>query len=95
MSDKWGKGNIAFRRPVETNNDDVSDGSSKPSKMKRTSMNATNNTTITKRKNNLSTSAFLLQQMEKSQHAPGVRRAGCPCCDPDGAGTYVDKMMGL
>lgn len=35
----------------------------------------------------------LLQQIAKSEHAPGIRRAGCPCCDPDAASNYVDKMM--
>ena len=35
----------------------------------------------------------LLQQITKSEHAPGIRRAGCPCCDPDAASNYADKMM--
>lgn len=39
------------------------------------------------------TSQQLLQQITKSEHAPGIRRAGCPCCDPDAASNYADKMM--
>ena len=42
-----------------------------------------------------SSSAELLQQLAKSDHAPGIRRAGCPCCEPDSASNYADKMMGL
>jgi len=42
-----------------------------------------------------SSSAELLQQIAKSDHAPGIRRAGCPCCEPDSASNYADKMMGL
>ena len=40
-------------------------------------------------------SAKLLQQIATSDHAPGIRRAGCPCCEPDSASNYADKMMGL
>ena len=39
------------------------------------------------------TSHQLLEQITRSEHAPGIRRAGCPCCDPDGANIYIDKMM--
>ena len=34
---------------------------------------------------------FVLQQ----PHAPGIRRMGCPCCDPDNPSTAVDQMMQL
>lgn len=37
----------------------------------------------------------LLQQITKSDHAPGIRKAGCPCCEPDSASTYTVKMMML
>ena len=37
----------------------------------------------------------LLQHISKSQHAPGIRRAGCPCCDPDSASNYADEMLGI
>lgn len=35
----------------------------------------------------------MLQQMSESKHAPGIRKAGCPCCEPDSAATYADSMM--
>ena len=41
-----------------------------------------------------SSSASLLEQLANSQHAPGIRRAGCPCCDPESASNYADQMMG-
>ena len=43
--------------------------------------------------NTTTTSQQLLQQITNSEHAPGIRRAGCPCCDPDAASNYADKMM--
>ena len=39
----------------------------------------------------LSSSNLLLQL----QHAPGVRRPACPCCDPDSVSNVVDSMMML
>lgn len=29
------------------------------------------------------------------EHAPGVRQAGCPCCDPESVSNVVDAMMML
>ena len=29
------------------------------------------------------------------EHAPGVRRSGCPCCNPDDPANVLDKMMQL
>ena len=55
-------------------------------KQTTTSTGGTSTTTTT-------TSQQLLQQITKSDHAPGIRRAGCPCCDPDAASNYADKMM--
>lgn len=47
----------------------------------------------TNQSNSCVSSKELLQQMVESRHAPGVRKAGCPCCEPDSAATYADKMM--
>jgi hypothetical protein len=49
-------------------------------------------------KSNAQTAPFvssqqLLQEMADSKHAPGIRRLGCPCCEPDSAATYADNMM--
>jgi hypothetical protein len=86
---KWGKGNVVFRRPDEdfTEAEVVSVSTVDHAPMA---------SVPTSSKTNKSTSSQqLLQEISKSQHAPGVRRAGCPCCDPDGSSNYVDKMMGL
>jgi len=32
---------------------------------------------------------------EREKHAPGVRRRGCPCCDPDDPENVLDMMMGI
>jgi hypothetical protein len=40
-----------------------------------------------------SSSSLLLAQLSQREHAPGIRRPGCPCCDPDHIGTVVDKML--
>lgn len=37
----------------------------------------------------------LIQRMTEREHAPGVRMAGCPCCDPDNPSNVVDNMMML
>ena len=55
--------------------------------------NKVKQTTITSGTTTTTTSQQLLQQITKSEHAPGIRRAGCPCCDPDAASNYADKMM--
>jgi hypothetical protein len=36
-----------------------------------------------------------LAQLKEIDHAPGVRRAGCPCCDPDNPANVADSMMNL
>eukprot|EP00814_Leptocylindrus_danicus_P016839 CAMPEP_0116017954 /NCGR_PEP_ID=MMETSP0321-20121206/8362_1 /TAXON_ID=163516 /ORGANISM="Leptocylindrus danicus var. danicus, Strain B650" /LENGTH=365 /DNA_ID=CAMNT_0003488259 /DNA_START=129 /DNA_END=1223 /DNA_ORIENTATION=+ len=40
-----------------------------------------------------SSSGSIIQQMYAREHAPGVRRAGCPCCDPDDPSNVIDQMM--
>ena len=43
-----------------------------------------------------STSQSIIQQLsEREHHAGGVRRPGCPCCDPDNPSNVVDNMMML
>jgi hypothetical protein len=31
---------------------------------------------------------------ERERHAPGLRRPGCPCCDPDNPSNVMDQMIG-
>lgn len=43
-----------------------------------------------------STSQSIIQQLsEREHHAGGIRRPGCPCCDPDNPSNVVDNMMML
>lgn len=35
----------------------------------------------------------ILAQLSQREHAPGVRRPGCPCCDPDNPSNVIDRMM--
>lgn len=37
----------------------------------------------------------MIEQMQERQHAPGIRRPGCPCCDPENADNMIDEMMAL
>lgn len=41
------------------------------------------------------TSQSIMAQLGERQHAPGIRRQGCPCCDPDSAENMIDEMMPL
>ena len=44
----------------------------------------------------VSTSQGIIQQLsEREHHAGGIRRPGCPCCDPDNPSNVVDNMMML
>jgi hypothetical protein len=36
-----------------------------------------------------------LNRLVEREHAPGIRKPGCPCCDPDNPRNVVDKMMRL
>jgi hypothetical protein len=40
-------------------------------------------------------SQSIISRLAEREHAPGVRMAGCPCCDPDSPANYVDSMMML
>ena len=72
--------------PVEKETQSISEGGTKQSTAK--SMQQSKYSTSTE-----VSSRDLLQQMSESKHAPGIRRPGCPCCEPDSAATYADNMM--
>lgn len=40
-------------------------------------------------------SQSMIQRLAQREHAPGVRRTGCPCCDPENPANVVDNMMML
>eukprot|EP00978_Attheya_sp_CCMP212_P012035 scaffold29834_cov43-Attheya_sp.AAC.1 len=42
-----------------------------------------------------SSSQGIIQRLAEREHAPGIRRPGCPCCDPDNPANVVDSMMML
>eukprot|EP00804_Cyclotella_cryptica_P027336 CCRYP_016214-RA/>CCRYP_016214-RA protein AED:0.05 eAED:0.05 QI:296/1/1/1/0.5/0.33/3/55/309 len=89
MDVKWGKGNIVIRRPVD-------EGSTSIQTQVRTEQNNSFSNIQQRTVRVVSSSVSsqsLLQQLSQSKHAPGIRRPGCPCCDPDSATTYADKMM--
>ena len=89
MDDKWGKGNIVFRRPVPV---DVQ--TQENISVKQLNANSMNSSIHTKpKKSSTLSSQEMLQQMSESKHAPGIRKAGCPSCEPDSAATYADGMM--
>eukprot|EP00529_Nitzschia_sp_RCC80_P029427 CAMPEP_0113446960 /NCGR_PEP_ID=MMETSP0014_2-20120614/3988_1 /TAXON_ID=2857 /ORGANISM="Nitzschia sp." /LENGTH=322 /DNA_ID=CAMNT_0000338093 /DNA_START=51 /DNA_END=1019 /DNA_ORIENTATION=+ /assembly_acc=CAM_ASM_000159 len=44
---------------------------------------------------NSGTSSNTISRLFERQHAPGIRKPGCPCCDPDNTSTVVDNMMML
>lgn len=50
---------------------------------------------ITKQKGTTNNSQNIMVQLGERQHAPGIRRPGCPCCDPDNANNLIDEMMAL
>jgi hypothetical protein len=35
----------------------------------------------------------LVEREQMAPHAPGIRQAGCPCCDPDNPSNVVDQLM--
>lgn len=40
-------------------------------------------------------SQSIMERLGERQHAPGIRRPGCPCCDPDNANNLIDETMAL
>jgi hypothetical protein len=41
------------------------------------------------------TSSSNISKLFEREHAPGIRQAGCPCCDPENPSNLVDTMMML
>ena len=39
-------------------------------------------------------SSSLIQQISDREHAAGIRRPGCPCCDPDNLSNISEKLLG-
>jgi hypothetical protein len=43
----------------------------------------------------LSSSTALLEKLTDRDHAPGIRKQGCPCCDPESISNIVDQMLSM
>ena len=102
-----GTGNEVIRRPV----DDVTEGKAVTAKSAPAAPSRTSTTPVTNvssvasqrlqqsvdrqlmSKN--SNSGSILARLNEREHAPGIRRVGCPCCDPDNPSNVVDQMMQL
>ncbi len=56
---------------------------------------ALNNAKMTSIRNMMEakSSSTLLSRLEQSEHPAGVRRRGCPCCDPDDPNNVADMML--
>ena len=71
--------------------------------------NLSNVNTVTSRRQQQAADRYLSMQSDEKQHAstlltrlserehsaPGIRRASCPCCDPDNPCNYATQMMQL
>lgn len=42
---------------------------------------------------NANSQSNLLSRLSSREHAPGVRRPACPCCDPDHPASVVDRLL--
>lgn len=103
MMDIKHEGNFVFQRVIESNEE--------PSRTNLTMSKTTTETLNEikpsnnglnsglawrqQQKMNVLGSNSIIQQIYEREHAPGVRRPGCPCCDPDDPSNIVDKMMML
>jgi hypothetical protein len=98
-----GTGNEVIRRPV----DDVTETkpvTTKPAPAVRATP-VTNVSSVASQRlqqsvdrqlmSNNSNSGNILTRLNEREHAPGIRRVGCPCCDPDNPSNVVDQMMQL
>jgi hypothetical protein len=97
-----GTGNFIIRRPVEDN----STSSSKTQVIEKKAVPT--ETAMDWRRRQVmetemqaamllssSSSQGIIQRLAEREHAPGIRRTGCPCCDPDNPSNVVDSMMML
>jgi len=95
-------GNVVIRRPID---DDDTDGEMTTFKSSLqtvgTSSNSVSVDSVTRQRQQQAASSQLLNQstilsrLAEREHAPGLRRPGCPCCDPDHPSNVIDQMMQL
>jgi hypothetical protein len=103
------KNNSVIRRVNDVLKHNANETSAAPSAMMgagRGDQNREENATEWRRRNKMeaqinaavqtSSSQSMIQRLsEREHHAGGIRRPGCPCCDPDNPSNVVDNMMML
>jgi len=92
------KGNIVIRRVLDDNNNSATTATTKVG-----SGSGTSATSIRGQppKHQRAIHEALNQQQSRNnisklfdrEHAPGIRKAGCPCCDPDNPSVIADNIM--
>jgi len=101
QGDIQGSGNFVIRRK----NEDLEINSATVPTHSETNTNnaATENTMDWRRRKmmeksvmeSLSSSTALLEKLTDRDHAPGIRKQGCPCCDPESISNIVDQMLSM
>ena len=89
-----GKGNLIIRRVLSeapASAATVSVSTSKPTNYYGSVKPKQHESTIQQALNPLQSNS--ISKLFSKEHAPGVRQAGCPCCDPDNPNNIVDQMM--
>ena len=92
------KGNVVIRRPDDSGSVAIQAPppfaiSSTPSTSVSSVSRLRQQRTVSQR---LSTGpSNTLSRLTEREHAPGLRRPGCPCCDPDNPSNVIDRMMQL
>lgn len=105
------KGNLVLRRPVDSGMTPKSETTTKTTKQEKHHFQRTSNPSqdsVSRRRlqhaasakinrfaSSSNSSSTLLSRLSEREHAPGLRRRGCPCCDPDDPANIVDQMMQL
>lgn len=103
MNTKMANGSVMMASDADTNGNAKTNHEKSQAGTESTSTKTTTTTTTmdwrrrqtVERNMNSSFSQSIISRLEQRQHAPGVRRAACPCCDPDNVQNYVDSIMML
>jgi hypothetical protein len=87
------QGNFVIKRPVD-DNDETETETQKAMPSAPTSYKSRHQAATTTGALGESTSSSISRLFNR-EHAPGIRQAGCPCCDPDNPNNVIDTMMML
>ena len=99
-----GKGNFVMRRPLDaeptpspTTREMLTTGTATntpSSASSRAAFKPRHQAAINQALNPLQSKNNIAKLFER-EHAPGIRRPGCPCCDPDNVSNLVDNLMSI